>query len=116
MAPLAEIVVELPLHTAPLPDVTTFGRAVTVTAIVLVALQPPLVPVTVYVMFDNGLVVTFAPDVALSAVAGDHAYEPAPLTVNDVDEPEQTDVELLPPTTGKAVTLMFWVAVSPLYV
>jgi len=47
VAPDAVNVVPLPLQTDALPDVVTFGNAVTATAIVFVALQPPLVPVTV---------------------------------------------------------------------
>lgn len=67
------IVVLLPLQTDVEPDVATFGDAFTATATVLVAVHPAVVPVTVYVMFDSADVMTLAPLVAFSPVAGAHA-------------------------------------------
>jgi hypothetical protein len=50
------------------------GNGLTVTATVAVLLQPvtPLVPVTVYVVFEAGFAVTVAPVVADKPVEGDH--------------------------------------------
>ena len=72
VAPEAVSDVLLPLHTVVLPDVVTFGSAFTVTAIALVAVQPLVVPVTVYVVLAVADVLTLPPVVALSPVAGVH--------------------------------------------
>jgi hypothetical protein len=56
----------------------------TVTVTCAVAVQPLAVPVTVYVIVEEGLAETLAPVVALRPVAGDHVYEFAPLAVRVV--------------------------------
>ncbi len=57
---------------------------VTVTDFVLV--QPlASVPVTVYVVVEDGFAETVDPVVPDKPVDGDHIYDVAPLTVNDVD-------------------------------
>ena len=56
-----------------LADAVTFGKLVTVTLAVAVAVQPfDDVPVTVYVVLTVGVAVTDAPVEALSVVAGVH--------------------------------------------
>lgn len=52
-------------------------------------LQPPVVPVTVYVVVVAGFAVTVEPVVALSPVAGLQVYEVAPEAVNVVLPPVQ---------------------------
>jgi hypothetical protein len=73
VAPLAVMAVVLPLQTAVLPDVVTFGNGVTLTATVIEALQPDALTVPVYVMLDAGAAVTVAPVVVVNAVDGVHA-------------------------------------------
>ena len=65
----------------------------TVTVTCAVAVQPlASVPVTVYVVVEEGLAETLAPVVLLSPVAGDHAYELAPLAVSVAGKPLQIAV------------------------
>jgi len=74
VAPLAVNVVELPEHIVGGADKDTVGVTFTVITTVCAALvQPPVVPVTVYVIVEPGLAVTLAPVVALRFVFGDQA-------------------------------------------
>ena len=71
VAPEAVSVVEEPLQITPdaaLP--VTVGRAVTLIAMVLLLLQPEVVPVTVYVIEELRVDVTLLPDVGLKLVTG----------------------------------------------
>lgn len=72
----------------------TSALAFTVMVDVVDETQPAaLVPVMVYVVVEAGLAVTVVPVVALSPVAGDHAYVDAPLAVNGVLVPVQMVVD-----------------------
>ena len=63
--------VEEPLQMVPARAFpVTVGRAVTSMAMVVVALQPVVVPVTVYVLGTRGLAVTLLPDVGFKPVTG----------------------------------------------
>lgn len=88
--------------------ITGFGFTVTVA--VAVEEQPPVVPVTVYVVVVGGLAVTVAPVVAERFVAGDHVYEVAPVAVNVAEAPAQIVSEFTA-TTGFAPTVTVAVAV-----
>jgi hypothetical protein len=63
-------VAELPAHIVGEFTETAIAP-LTVSVEVAVALQPPVVPVTVYVVVEAGFAVTEAPVVALRPVAGD---------------------------------------------
>lgn len=72
VAPLAVSVVLPPVQMVLESGVTVItGSGVTVTVVVAVDEQLPVVPVTVYVVVLVGLAVTFAPVVPLKPVAGD---------------------------------------------
>ena len=71
MAPSAVRVVEEPLQMVPARAFpVTVGRAVTPKEMVVVLLQPDVVPVTVYVLGTRGLAVTLLPDVGFKPVTG----------------------------------------------
>ncbi len=61
---------ELPIQIVP-EFTVTFGRGFTFTVTCAVFEQPPLVPVTMYVVVELGFAVTVAPVVPLNPVAGD---------------------------------------------
>src|SRR5436190_20762420 len=73
--------------------VTTRGRGLTVTIIVVVPVQPVVVfvPTTVYVVVTTGCAVTLLPVVALKPVAGDQTYVSAPITQITVESPIQME-------------------------
>lgn len=62
-------------------EATAVAPGSTVTTDVAVPVQPPLSPVTVYVVVVVGEAVTVAPVVPLNPVAGDQLYVLAPLAV-----------------------------------
>ena len=62
----------LPLHKPVDVALMANARFVTVTAAVVVLIQPLLLPVIVYVMLDEGVAVAVLPVVVLNAVDGDH--------------------------------------------
>ena len=85
LAPDAVNVTDCPVHTAAGVFTVTTGSGLMVTVTCAVAEHPPDVPVTVYVVVDEGFAVTEEPVVELSPVAGLHAYVVAPLTVRVAD-------------------------------
>jgi hypothetical protein len=95
VAPVAVKIVEEPEHTAlDVGETATTGFEFTVTATVVIAVQPPDAdPVTVYVMVDVGEAITVAPVVALRAVDGDQAYVVPPEAVSETFDPLQIDAE-----------------------
>jgi hypothetical protein len=87
-------------------ETTTTGIGFTVTVTCAVELHPfTSVPVTVYVVVDAGLAVTLVPVVALSPVAGDHAYVLAPFAVSVADCPAQIADGVFTVTTGSGLTV-----------
>jgi hypothetical protein len=75
----------------------TFGETVstiplTVTVTCADAVHPFVVPVTVYVVVEEGLAVTLEPVELLREDDGDHEYEEAPLAVNVAGKPLQIAV------------------------
>jgi hypothetical protein len=71
--PEAVRVVEEPLQIAILVgDTVTVGLLATLTIATDVSLQEPVVPVTVYVVVEDGVAITLAPVVALSPADGVH--------------------------------------------
>lgn len=86
------------------------GFGFTVTTDVAVPVQPPVVPVTVYVVVEDGFAVTVLPVVAESPVAGDQLYEVAPVAVSVAEAPLQIVAEFTA-TTGFAPTVTVAVAV-----
>ena len=72
MPPVAVNIVEEPLQIATPEPAPMVGMALTVTVTITVLLQPLVVPVTVYIVVDDGLAVTLAPVVADKPVDGDH--------------------------------------------
>jgi hypothetical protein len=90
------------------------GSGFTVTTTVVVPVHAPDVPVTVYVVVEGGLAVTDVPVVALSPVAGDHAYVTAPLAVNVPAVPAQVVIGgTLNTGSGVTVTVATAVPVQP---
>ena len=76
MAPVAAIVVVVPVHIAALPGVAvTVGSGLTVIVLLAVLVQPVdvLVPVTVYVVVTVGDAVSGVPVEALKPEVGVHA-------------------------------------------
>ena len=63
------------------------GITFTETCTVAVLLQPPVVPVTVYVVVATGLAVTFAPLVEDKPSAGIHVYVAPPVALSAAEEP-----------------------------
>jgi len=87
VAPLADITVEFPEQIVVAPDAIIVGDGFTVTTTVCCALvQPPVVPVTVYVVVEPGETLTV--DV-VAPTAGDHEYVVAPFADSTVEFPEQ---------------------------
>jgi hypothetical protein len=80
-----------PLHRTFTGTVVTVKEDPTVTTTVSVPVQPPVVPVTIYVVVDDGLALTVAPVVALNPEAGDQLYVVAPLAVREILPPGQMD-------------------------
>lgn len=113
VAPLATRPVFEPEQIAEEGGVTiTTGAAPTVTITVLLLVQVPFEPITVYVVVTVGVAVTVAPVLALKPAAGDQEYVTAPLAVKLVGLPEQTEAEVgLTVTVGVALTViaMVWV-------
>ena len=73
LAPLAVSVADAPLQIAAGVGTLTTGSGLTVTVTCVVAEQPlASVPVTVYVVVEDGLAVTLEPVVALRLVDGLH--------------------------------------------
>jgi hypothetical protein len=91
VAPFAVRFTLLPAQIAGAAGVTlTVGSGRTVTVMVAVPVQPwAFVPITVYVVVAVGFAVGFAQVVQLKPVAGDHAYEVAPLAVITALPPKQ---------------------------
>lgn len=84
LAPLTVSVVDWPAQTETLGDILNV-IPLTVIVTCAVAVQPlTSVPVTVYVVVEDGLAETLAPVVLLRPVGGDHEYVFAPLAVNVV--------------------------------
>ena len=71
LPPVAANVVYEPVHIATLDPPPIVGKGLTVTVTAAVFTQP-LLPVTVYVVVEVGLAVTFAPVVADKPVPGAH--------------------------------------------
>ena len=76
----------------------TLGNGFTVT--VTWAVQPPGVPVTVYVVVVAGDAVTVEPVVLLKPVEGLHVYDVAPVAVKVVDCPIQIAEGVVTKTGG----------------
>lgn len=70
-------------------DTVTVGVALTVIVTCCVAVQPFVLPVTVYVAVLGGKAVTTTPDVALRLAAGAHVYVVAPYARKVKLSPEQ---------------------------
>ena len=109
MAPLADNVTELPLQILVLVT-TTVGVGFTVTVEVLLFVQIPDVPVTVYIVVDAGLT-------EIEAVVAPvfHVYEVAPEAVRTVDVPEQIVGEFTLTATVTTDMVNATVAVDPQY-
>lgn len=84
-APVAESVAELPEQIPPPPSAVTVGVLFTVTVIVSVPVQLAEVPVTVYVVVDDGVTLMLLPE----KFPGCQLYVVAPVAVNVELEPEQ---------------------------
>ena len=90
-APLAVSVADCPTQIIAGDTVSIMLLTLTVTW--AVAVQPLLaVPVTVYVVVDDGFAETLAPVVLLRPVDGDHAYVLAPPAINTTGWPLQMAV------------------------
>jgi hypothetical protein len=63
------------------------------------------VPVTVYVVVDDGVEITTDPETSLSPVAGAQVYVVPPVAVNVVDPPGQTSVIPVTPIVGRGFTV-----------
>lgn len=103
---MAVSVVDEPLQIAAPEPALIMGRLLTVTVIDAVLLQPPVVPVIVYTVVDDGVAVTLAPVVADNPLAGSQVYAAPPDAVSVVDEPLQ--IGLTPALTvmvGNAFTV-----------
>ena len=115
VAPLTVSVADCPVQIEVLGDIVNV-ILLTVTVTCAVAVQPLLpVPVTVYVVVEEGLAETLAPVVLLRPVGGDHEYVFAPLAVNAAGCPLQ--IAVLGETviaTVVTVTVTCAVAVHPL--
>lgn len=99
----------------------TTGFGFTVTVAVAVPEQPPVVPVTVYVVVTAGFAVTEAPVVAESPPGGDHVYVVAPEAVKVAEAPAQIVGELtamtgFEPTVTVAVAVPVQLPVVPVTV
>src|ERR1700752_3997221 len=96
-------------------EAVTTGIGFTVTVTCVVAVQPSVLPVTVYVVVEVGLAVTVEPMLALKLVAGLHEYVLAPLAVRVVNCPVQIGegVATLITGIGFTVTVTCAVAVQP---
>lgn len=62
--------------------------------------QPPVLPVTEYVVVDEGVAVTLVPVVPLNPVPGVHVYDVAPEAVNVALLPVHTIVLGVTATVG----------------
>lgn len=83
-APVADKVDELPTQMIELLDVAvSVDNGGTEIEIVLVELQPLVVPVTVYIVVVAGVAVTTAPEVELKPTEGDQEYVVAPPPVKE---------------------------------
>lgn len=112
VAPLPVSVVELPEHIVGGAAVApTVGVAFTVTVTVAEPVQPPVLPVTVYVVVAEGLATTEEPVAALSPVDGLHEYVVAPPAVSVVEFPLHIEVEGETVTVGVGETVTVAVAV-----
>jgi len=95
VAPLAVSPVDDPLQIVTFEPPLT-GTVFTVTVVLAADLQPfTSVPVTVYVVVEEGLAVTGVPVVAESPVDGLHAYVTLPEAVSGVELPLHIDVDEL---------------------
>jgi hypothetical protein len=92
VAPVADSVVLLPLHTNVLPVVVTLPSAPTATVTVVEPLQPLSDPLIVYVVVAVGDANTVPPVVVLSPVAGDQVNDEAPLATRVVVLPLHNEV------------------------
>ena len=89
------------------------GRGFTVTVTCAVAEHPlPSVPVTVYVVVDDGFAVTGEPVDELRLVDGVHEYVCAPLAVSVADCPLQMAGGGVTVTTGRGFTVTVTCAVA----
>jgi hypothetical protein len=68
-------------HTGLLLPAVTLGKDFTVTVVVIVALQLPIVPVIVYTVVEAGLAITVDPAVAFNPMPGDQLKFTAPPAV-----------------------------------
>ena len=80
-----------PLQLTLVPEILAVGPDVTVTVTVAVSAHPADVdPSTLYVVVEDGLACTIAPELVLSPVVGlSHVYVLAPLAVNVAAVPPQ---------------------------
>jgi hypothetical protein len=101
VAPVAESVVDAPVHIATSAPAFTTGSGLTVTVTVVVPVQPtPLVPVTVYVVVVAGLAVGLAQFVQDNPVTGVQLKVLAPEAVSEVEPPIQIAVVPVTVTAG----------------
>lgn len=100
----------LPAQIEELPAVAvTVGEGFTVMSCVAVAVQPAVVPVTVYVVVIAGETVTGFPE----SDPGIHVYVVAPFAVSVVELPEHSVVLVAEtPTVGDGVTVTSTVCVD----
>ena len=105
-APLAVSVVFCPVQIVMLGETVTTGIGLMVTVTCAVAEHPfTSVPVTIYVVVDDGFAVTEEPVVALNAVDGLQEYVLAPLAISDTDCPAQTAAGVFTLITGNGFTV-----------
>ena len=90
----------------------TVGVGFIVTVDDAVEVQPPTVPVTVYIVVPGGFAVTLAPDVALNPVEGVQLYVLAPDAVNVVPAPPEHIAGLFTATVGFGPIVKTYVPVT----
>ena len=110
--PLAFSAVLAPEQMVAVPLAVMPGIGFTVTVTVVVAVQLPVVPETVYVVVVAGLATGFAIEALLSPVAGNQLYVVAPFAVSVVLLPAQMVVVPVTVTVGVGTTVTVAVAVE----
>ena len=103
--PLAFKVVLVPEQIDTGEPALAVGEGLTVIVIVAVEEQPPVVPVTVYVVVEVGVETGVAIEGLLNPVVGVQLKLVAPLAVKAVEEPEQIVVVPETETVGIAFTV-----------
>jgi hypothetical protein len=95
----------LPAQTVGSEESVPVGPSITFTVTVVDDEQPPVVPVTVYIVVAVGYAITVAPVVIERLSAGLHVYDVAPLAVNVTLPPEQNAAGVGTVTVGEGLTV-----------